>query len=47
MEAKFKEICDRLFYSGLLVAMVTDRDGVILLKSKKKRKIATQNKILI
>ncbi|KAI9342174.1 Ragulator complex protein LAMTOR3 [Pilaira anomala] len=33
MEAKFNEICTRLFYSGLLVAMVTDRDGVIILKS--------------
>ncbi|KAI9258397.1 Ragulator complex protein LAMTOR3 [Helicostylum pulchrum] len=33
MEAKFNDICTRLFYSGLLVAMVTDRDGVIILKS--------------
>ncbi|KAI8048441.1 Ragulator complex protein LAMTOR3 [Thamnidium elegans] len=33
MEAKFNDICMRLFYSGLLVAMVTDRDGVIILKS--------------
>lgn len=34
MEAKFNEVCSGLFYSGLLVAMVTDRDGVIILKSK-------------
>ncbi|KAG2194424.1 hypothetical protein INT47_003135 [Mucor saturninus] len=33
MESKFTEICSRVFYSGLLVAMVTDRDGVIILKS--------------
>jgi mitogen-activated protein kinase kinase 1 interacting protein 1 len=37
MENKFNEICSRLFYSGLLVAMVTDRDGVIILKSKWKK----------
>jgi hypothetical protein len=37
MEASFNETCNRLFYSGLLVAMVTDRDGVIILKSNKKR----------
>ncbi|KAK4509530.1 uncharacterized protein ATC70_007882 [Mucor velutinosus] len=33
MEANFNQVCSRLFYSGLLVAMVTDRDGVIILKS--------------
>lgn len=33
MESKFKETCSRLFYSGLLAALVTDRDGVIILKS--------------
>ncbi|KAI7908217.1 Ragulator complex protein LAMTOR3 [Cokeromyces recurvatus] len=32
MEVQFEHICSRLFYSGLLVAMVTDRDGVIILK---------------
>lgn len=34
MESNFNQMCSRLFYSGLLVAMVTDRDGVIILKSK-------------
>ncbi|OBZ89074.1 Ragulator complex protein LAMTOR3-A [Choanephora cucurbitarum] len=33
MESQFDEACQRLFYNGLLVAMVTDRDGVVVLKS--------------
>ncbi|KAI8646610.1 Ragulator complex protein LAMTOR3 [Parasitella parasitica] len=33
MESNFNQICSRLFYSGLLVAMMTDRDGVVILKS--------------
>ncbi|CEP17610.1 hypothetical protein [Parasitella parasitica] len=33
MESNFNQVCSRLFYSGLLVAMVTDRDGVVILKS--------------
>ncbi|KAI8356169.1 Ragulator complex protein LAMTOR3 [Blakeslea trispora] len=33
MESQFDEACQRLFLDGLLLAMVTDRDGVIVLKS--------------
>jgi hypothetical protein len=33
MEAKFEELCSKLFYNGLIAALVTDRDGVVLLKS--------------
>ncbi|KAI8065391.1 Ragulator complex protein LAMTOR3 [Gilbertella persicaria] len=37
MESHFDETCQRFFYSGLLVAMVTDRDGVIVLKSSSEK----------
>ncbi|KAI8989408.1 Ragulator complex protein LAMTOR3 [Pilobolus umbonatus] len=33
MEAQFNDVCSKHFCNGLLVAIVTDRDGVILLKS--------------
>ncbi|CAO3685307.1 unnamed protein product [Rhizopus microsporus] len=34
MEAKFVDMCTPHFSNGLLVAAVTDRDGVVLLKCK-------------
>ncbi|CEI86868.1 hypothetical protein G6F70_005121 [Rhizopus microsporus] len=34
MEARFVDMCTPHFYNGLLVAAVTDRDGVVLLKCK-------------
>ncbi|KAI9483178.1 MAG: Ragulator complex protein LAMTOR3 [Benjaminiella poitrasii] len=32
METQFEQACSRFLYSGLLVASLTDRDGVIILK---------------
>ncbi|KAI9248655.1 Ragulator complex protein LAMTOR3 [Sporodiniella umbellata] len=34
MEQRFQAMCSQHFYDGLLLATVTDRDGVIVLKCK-------------
>ncbi|ORE02830.1 Roadblock/LC7 domain-containing protein [Rhizopus microsporus var. microsporus] len=45
MEARFVDMCSPHFYNGLLVAAVTDRDGVVLLKCKCKSENAKDDLI--